>query len=154
MRHILEIHIAIRPTTKLDRPVRQSPFATPDAEEKCPHHIRTIQQRTARPELPVIGPALGHPVYIRSRLLQAFDHDTRTRGSLAIEETRLQSRDTSTADEEAALALLVALLDEGNLARSHGVAPKVCAHEEDIEGRAGLEGVLCSVSRARRRLAN
>ena len=145
-RNIAIVNIPHRIPSQPSHELHQVSFTTPGLHNKCPRHIRSIQQGTARPDLAVVGPALGNPIDFWVSVAEISNQRTRSRCCLACEKPGLQSAHEAAADEKEGCAVAIALLEEGDFAESQDVAGFMRAHEDDVERWAGLEVVLLRVS--------
>ena len=133
------VRIAAKTHAKLDKTALSS---APRVERESLRHIGTIEQGTTGPDLAVSSPTLRDPLDVWVCLAEMINHRSWSRGSLAIEETSLQTTGESAAHKEKRLALLVALLDELDLCLGESIAGVIRSHQDDVQWWTGSEGVL------------
>lgn len=114
----------------------------PSRLQESLHHIQSIEQSTAGPDLAIMCPPLLDPVDLRVGLTKVSEHRTGTRGRLTREQAGLQTCQEAAADEEEGGAVLVGLLDELDLALGRGVGHLVCSHEGDVQRWTSLVRML------------
>jgi len=79
-----------------------------------------------------VSPALLNLFDSGMGFAKLFQHEPRSRGSLAFEKTGLQGCHEASADEKESHAIAVALPDEGLFAVCHVVVGVVRSHEDDV----------------------
>ncbi|KAI6754521.1 hypothetical protein HG530_012273 [Fusarium avenaceum] len=141
------INITVRPRTQLAQKADQAIITlSPVSLQEIGHHIRPIEKCTAGPQLSVSDPTLGDPVGPRRLLSEIFKYDSRSRGSLILENTGLKRDQDATADGKEGGTVIPGFAHKGKFGIVGSVAHGMSPDENNVQWRARFKRVLYLVS--------
>ncbi|KAL5382689.1 hypothetical protein PMIN06_004370 [Paraphaeosphaeria minitans] len=141
----------------LDDPLRPSPKRHryrrqlgPIMHPKLAHHIQPIQQRAARPDLPIAVRPLLNPRRAQVLLPEHRQHEARSSRGMTREQASELRREEAAADGQKRRAVVVRLADEIQVRLGGRVSWEVRPDEDDVERRTRLIRIFCIQTDTRR----